>query len=104
MNVPGMRTYPLGFGLSLQDAMDSWKPQPVMRQKVDLDPRQTDLEIFQGLDLGDVWSDARLVETYWYLRNSKKASIPDSWEETFQCFDAALKEVAPSSTSNSPRQ
>ena len=74
-----------------------------MSQKVDLDPRQTDLEIFQSLELGDLWSDAGLVETYVYLRNSKKASIPDSWEHEFRALDCALKGVAPSSLSNSHR-
>ena len=48
-----------------------------MRQKVDLNPRQTDQDMFQSLELGDVFSHAGLGPSgvLPYLRNIKKACI-----------------------------
>lgn len=81
----------------MERAMQQWRPEPVLRQKLELSPRATDLEIFQSLSLGDTWEDASLRDVYWYLRRSGKATVPDSWVETFDEFDASVREFAPSS-------
>ena len=59
-----------------------------MRQKVSLDPKSTDVQIFQNLDLNDVWADADLVSVYKYLRGG--VSVPDTWHEAMAQLDAEL--------------
>ena len=75
--------------------MDTWRPQPVLRQKKAFSAASTDRQIFEGLKLGDPWLDACLPDAYWYIRNSSKAAIPNSWMGTFETFDAELRQVAP---------
>jgi hypothetical protein len=41
----------------------------------------SDREIFQAMELGDVWGDAELITAYRYLRTHKKGTIPPSWEK-----------------------
>ena len=78
------------------EALDSWRPQPTLRQKVDLDVQLTDRQLFASLELGDVWADAKLPAVYWYLRNLNSLSVPDSWEREFSQLDDALKGYKPS--------
>lgn len=84
-----LRVYPHEFGDGLCCALDGWRPQPSLRQKKALNPRDTDVQIFASLSLGDVWSDAELIECYHYLRKGS-TSIPPSWEGAFRAFDKEL--------------
>ena len=59
-----------------------------MRQKISLDPRSTDVELFSQQPLGDVWGDAELISIYQYLRRG--ARIPDSWDAAIAKFDNEL--------------
>ena len=70
--------------------MQSWGPQPRLRQKRSVDTKMTDKELFQNMPLGDLWSDAQLVSIYKYLRQSKKTTIPDTWVDVFENLDAQL--------------
>lgn len=82
--------YPLGFGDSVKDAMESWSPTPTLRQKRAIDTSKTDLEIFSELPMGDVWPDAELVSCYRYMRNNKKIVVPGNWETVLKQFDREL--------------
>ena len=83
------RVYSYQFGQSLMEAMKWHRPQPTMRHKVKVNPRATDLELFQNLPLHDVWEDAQLVMVYRYLRNGH-VKIPKTWESTICELDADL--------------
>ena len=61
-----------------------------MRNKKEVAPLMTDKEIFQSMELGDVWWDAELPQLYWYLRKSPTLKIPESWEATISSFEQAL--------------
>ena len=87
---PWLRIYPLGFGVGLKDSMESWTARPTLRQKKEIDPRMTDVQIFESLPLGDLWHDAQLVECYRYLRGNKKIEVPPTWERVFQALDEEL--------------
>lgn len=76
--------------------MDTWRPQPVLRQKKPFAADSTDRQIFESLKLGDPWPDAGLPDAYWYIRKSSRAAIPDSWLDAFEAFDAELRVIAPS--------
>ena len=70
------------------EAAAQHRPSATMRQKVSLDPKSTDVQIFQNLDLRDVWADADLVSVYKYLRQG--VSVPDTWHEAMAQLDAEL--------------
>ena len=95
---PMPRTYPTGFGVGLQQAMESWYPQPHIRQKRAVDLGMSDKELFCSLPLGDLWKDADLVACYRYFRNSDKVSIPASWETVFEDLDSELNKMCPIET------
>ena len=78
------RVYPTGFGQSLAEALREWRPQPTLRQKVQLDLIRTDRELFAEIPISDVWDDAGLPRVYWYLRTMKCLKIPASWDAEFQ--------------------
>ena len=81
----------MGFGKNMEQAMKQWRPEPVLRQKLELSPRATDREVFEALALGDTWEDASLREAYWYLRRSGMVSVPESWVATFEDLDLLLR-------------
>lgn len=64
------------------------QPRPTLRQKLRVDPKATDLQLFNALTLGDTWCDAHLIPVYAYLR--KGVVVPSSWESTMNKFDADL--------------
>lgn len=70
--------------------MATWRAQPSLRQKIHVDPRKTDVQIFNSLALGDTWDDACLLEAYRYLRSHAMLVIPPTWEDAFKCFDGEL--------------
>ena len=43
--------------------------------------------------MGDVWSDAKLADCYFYLYKNKELSIPREWAETMRQFTNELKQV-----------
>ena len=75
--------------------MDTWRPQPRLRQKLKIDLDKSDKELFQELALGDVWSDADLAGAYKYFRGSNRSRVPNSWQPVFEEFDAELAKVSP---------
>ena len=70
--------------------MASWRVQPRLRQKVPVNVKLTDKELFGRLPIGDLWEDAGLKDAYLYMRSSKKCTIPDSWQGVFKDFDTQL--------------
>ena len=68
--------------------MKTCGPQPrcPLRQKQDIDPRQSDLEIFRSLETGDAWLDADLPGLFLYLYPSPGLKIPDTWQSTMARF------------------
>ena len=83
-----LRVYTKEFGFNLVEAAGRHTPAPTMRQKVKVDPRATDVETFNQLELGDVWADANLVSVYKYLRQG--VTIPDTWHQVFVQLDGEL--------------
>ena len=67
-----------------------------LRAKNQVDPLLTDRQVFEAMPLGDVWEDATLASTYFYLRRGKYLVIPDSWQAAVAEFDRALDERVPS--------
>ena len=90
------RAYPVGFGHELTRVMSTWKPQPKLRQKREIDCSLTDLELFNQMSLDDLWIDAELVDVYRYLRRYKPHTVPPSWETTMEKLDAQLESLCPS--------
>lgn len=75
--------------------MTSWKPQPRLRQKQEVDTGLSDKEIFQRMPLGDLWPDANLVEVYRYVRAHRRSAVPSSWVSVLEELDAELDRVCP---------
>lgn len=84
------RVYTERFGVSLLEALAWHRPQATLRQKVRVDSKKTDQEIFVSLDLGDIWPDADLFQVYAYLRRGSKQVVPNSWETTMMNLDGEL--------------
>ena len=82
--------YTQQFGESLIEAFKMHRPRRTLRQKVEVDPRATDVELFGGLPFNDLWEDASLLEVYSYLRCGGKDKIPDTWVSTMNKFDEDL--------------
>lgn len=59
-----------------------------MRQKVPVDPKATDVQLFAQLELGDVWEDADIVSVYKYLRQG--VTVPDTWQLNLAKLDHEL--------------
>jgi len=70
--------------------MSFHRPRPTLRQKIRIDPRKTDAQLFGELPVGDVWEDAKLVDVYKYLRSGCYDKIPDSWHDVMAEFDREL--------------
>lgn len=47
----------------------------------------SDREIFEGLELGDCWHDAGMLEIWDYLYKHAKTCVPDSWHTCMAKFD-----------------
>ena len=58
--------------------------------KFDAPPHMTDRELFVAMDLGDPWHDAQMIEVWAYLFCHASTSIPCSWQQTMNEFDAQL--------------
>ena len=66
-----------------------------LRRKNYVDPDCSDRELFESLDMGDVWIDANLAKTYFYLRENTHLEIPESWKMTIANFDMELFAAVP---------
>ena len=87
-----LRVYPMRFVAQLYRAFyeaEQW-PRPDLRNKNEVRPGLSDRELFETMDLGDIWEDARLSRTYFYARNNRHLEIPDSWKSTIENFDREL--------------
>lgn len=51
---------------------------------------RTDKELFESLDLGDVWPEAELVQVWFYLYRNSHLRIPDSWSNTMEKFNELM--------------
>ena len=68
-------------------------PSPCLRQKRDLNTFHSEKSLFESLPMGDVWSDAKLADCYFYLYKNKELSIPPDWVEIMRKFTNELKQV-----------
>ena len=90
-----VRTYPPGFGRGLNKIMDSWRPQPRLRQKLEVNLDLSDREIFDQMKVGDLWHDADLVGAYRYFRLTNKSRVPNTWQKSLEQLDSELAELSP---------
>lgn len=92
-----LREYPKGLGKALvrlwRDNKIMKTPSPCLRQKRDLNTFHSEKSLFESLPMGDVWSDAKLADCYFYLYKNKELSIPPDWVETMRKFTNELKQV-----------
>ena len=72
------------------------QPPKYLRNKNVVDPTCTDRELFSDMSLGDCWGDASIAEVYVYLRGGKYLTIPASWQNAIEAFDAELHAKAAS--------
>ena len=91
------RNFPLGFGQKLVQLWEESQslPRTDMRQKETINPYMTDHDLFKAMPLGDLWSDAGVVETFLYLISNKNCRIPDGWLETMTSFREELQQMDP---------
>ena len=82
--------------------MKAWRPEPHLRQKRTIDLSRTDKELFQEMELGDLWQDAQLVECYRYLRSKKGYAVPLSWQAVFEDLDAEISKAYSQQTAPEP--
>ena len=66
-----------------------------MRQKAEIDPMRTDLQVFRSLDLGDPWVDAQIPSLYLYLMKNPRLSIPDEWQAHMELLRSELEDYVP---------
>ena len=71
-----LRSYPLRFGMRLVEMMprfleDCCKPPMV--------PEADARTAFAGMSYTDMWEDAKVKESVFYIRASKSLRIPDGW-------------------------
>ena len=87
-----LRQYPRGFGTSLRSAWESvWgQPRFDLRQKKNIDPKKTDLQVFRSLDNTDPWVDAKLPQMFLYLYENKKLTIPSEWQPAMEQFRSEM--------------
>lgn len=82
--------------MALRKLVDDLKvqqsPEPCLRQKYGI-KFESDLTLFQSMEMGDVWQDADLPSCYMYLYKNKKLQIPAPWKETMSEFTRQLKHV-----------
>ena len=62
-----------------------------LRNKNQVSPKLTDKEVFEAMELKDVWADANLARTYFYARENSRLQIPTSWISTIAKFDEELR-------------
>ena len=56
-----------------------------------MDPRKTDLQLFQALPLGDPWVDAQLPGLFCYLYACESLRVPDEWQCEMDAMHTEMK-------------
>ena len=89
------RAYTKKFGRKLLSLWEEEKasstPRLCLRQKLHISGRATDKDLFCGLELGDTWPEAEMVQVWSYLYSNKRLHIPDSWQSTMDAFNDELR-------------
>lgn len=87
------QAYPPALGRALLQLHDDakCKPQFDLRQKQQVDPMSTDLQIFQGLSQEDCWVDASLPQVFLYLYQNPALKIPNEWEAVMRTMQSDMK-------------
>jgi hypothetical protein len=62
------------------------------RQKETINPRKTDLEIFQDLPLGDPLTDAKIPSMFIYLYSNKNLVIPTEWQPAMEAMRSDMEQ------------
>lgn len=90
------RRYPEGLAKHFFQVWSEVKDQPrmCMRQKVHVDHTATDRQLFQSLEVGDVWAEAEMIQVWGYLYRNSRLNIPSTWEETLANFNQVLMDHA----------
>lgn len=90
--LPGPRQYPRGLGKNILDAWQSVQGRARLdfRQKLEIDPKKTDLEIFESMSNTDPLTDAKIPSLFLYLYQNKNLVIPEGWKPA---MDAMSKEM-----------
>lgn len=87
------QAYPPALGRALLQLHDDakCKPQFDLRQKQQVDPMSTDLQIFQGLSQEDCGVDASLPQVFLYLYQNPALKIPNEWEAVMRTMQSDMK-------------
>ena len=89
------RCYPEGFAQRLLECFEGRRGlQGHLTHKQFVDPKLTDRQLFDKMDLSDPWIDASMCEVWKYLYNNHHVKIPDSWVTTMAEFDKQLTAIA----------
>ena len=62
------------------------------RQKQAINPRKTDLEIFEELPLSDPLTDAKIPSLFLYLYSNKKLAIPPEWQPAMESMRSEMEQ------------
>ncbi|CAE7342473.1 unnamed protein product [Symbiodinium sp. CCMP2456] len=93
--IPYVSAYTKNFGKKLLSLWEEEKvastPRLCLRQKLHISEQATDKELFRGLELGDTWAEAEMVQVWSYLYNNKRLHIPDCWLCTMDAFNDELR-------------
>lgn len=57
-----------------------------LRRKFQLNPQQTDRELYHDYPAGDLWPDANLGSVLVYVYKCKFLNIPESWRGDIEAF------------------
>lgn len=90
-----LRAYPAGLGHHLLKVWHEVKdlPRKSMREKPALSTTATDRELFEQMEIGDVWAEAELIQVWSYLYRNRHLTIPESWQSTMKSFNHMLMEI-----------
>ena len=86
-----LRAYPPGFAHKILDSYESRGTVGcALRFKRKIDVSKTDRQIFEELDLGDLWLESKLHLAWFYIHGNKYLAIPESWRDTMESFHREL--------------
>ena len=69
------------------------EPRKCLRQKPIVSSTATDRELFDGMDVGDVWSDGEIIQVWAYLYSNKRLRIPETWQLSLSNFNKTLMDL-----------
>ena len=90
-----LRAYPAGLGHHLLKVWREVKdlPRKSMREKPVVSTTATDRELFEQMEVGDVWAEAELIQVWSYLYRNRNLTIPESWQSTMKSFNSTLMDI-----------